>query len=151
MFLFSCLLFWSLVMVCVMLPLPSCCLCYWFLCSMCHVLIGCHIHCVMSPLVCSCHVFVISSHVLAFSSCCVLMLLPAVGESSLFMPSQVCLLSSLCQVKSSLSLFGCHHVNKLHLGSSLRSPSMDCSLQNTRPPPWTRQWISLDYAWGIVP
>ncbi len=58
MFLFSCLLFWSLVMVpvCVMLPLPSCPLCYWFPSSMCHVLIGCHVHCVMSPLVCSSHV-----------------------------------------------------------------------------------------------
>ncbi len=42
----------------------------------------------------------------------------------------------LCQVcvKSSLRLFGScldfgfHYVNKLHLGSSLRSPSVDCSL-----------------------
>ncbi len=45
-------------------------------------------------------VFVISSHVLAFSACRVLMLLPAVGESSPFMPCQVCLLSSLI-------MFGC--------------------------------------------
>ncbi len=25
--------------------------CYWFPCSMCHVLISCHVHCVMVPLV----------------------------------------------------------------------------------------------------
>ncbi len=55
-------------------------------------------------------VFVISSHVLAFSACRVLMLLPAVGESSPFMSCQVCLLSSLI-------MFGFHLLNKLHLGS----------------------------------
>ncbi len=41
-----------------------------------------------------------SSHVLAFVSGRVLMLHPAVGESSPFMPCQVCLWSSLFQVKS---------------------------------------------------
>ncbi len=58
MFLFFMYFILKLVMdlICVMIPLPSCRLCYWFLCSMCHVLIGCHVHCVMSSLVCSCHV-----------------------------------------------------------------------------------------------
>ncbi len=90
--------------VCVMLSLVLISPSYWFLCSMCHVPIGCYVHCVMSPiglfLSSVSSVFVISSHVLAFSSFHVLMLLPAVGESSPFMPCQVCLLLSLCQVKS---------------------------------------------------
>ncbi len=51
------------------------------------------------------------------------MLLPAVGESSPFMPCKVCFMSSL-------SMFGFHIVNKLHLGSSLHSPSVD-NVQNS--------------------
>ncbi len=47
------------------------------------------------------------------------MLLPAVGESSPFMLCQVC----LCL--ESVMTLGYHVVNKLHLGSSLRSPSVD--------------------------
>ncbi len=72
------------------------------------------------------------------------MLLPAVGESSLFHVESVQVKSS--QVKSSLFkssqvclsqvksvwMFGYHFVNKLLLGSSLCWPSVD-SLQNTRP------------------
>ncbi len=46
---------------------------------------------------------------------------------SLFKSSQV----KSSQVKSSLSLFGLHFVNKLHLGSSLHSPSVD-SLQEVK-------------------
>ncbi len=51
--------------------------CYWFPCSLCHILIGSLVHCVMFSLVDSCHVsslFAISSHVVAFVSCRVLML-----------------------------------------------------------------------------
>ncbi len=62
------------------------------------------------------------------------MLLPAVGESSPFMPCQVLSLvksvsSQVCLCLESVWIFGLHFVNKLHLGSSLRSPSVDCSLQ----------------------
>ncbi len=34
-------------------------LCYWFPCSLCHVLIGSLVHCVVFSLVCSCHVTLI--------------------------------------------------------------------------------------------
>ncbi len=86
-----------------MLPLPSYLLaigssviCVMFIVSCLHWFV----------LVMCLSVFVISSHVLAFSSCRVLMLLPAVGESSLFMPHLFQAKSVSCQVKSSLSLFG---------------------------------------------
>ncbi len=103
MFLFSCLLFWSLVIVsvCVMLPLPSCRLCYWFPCSMCSLVVlftffvSHWFVLVMWP-----SLLVISSHSLAFVSGRVLMLKHTVDESSLFMPCQVCLWSSLFEVKS---------------------------------------------------
>ncbi len=54
------------------------------------------------------------------------MLLPAFGESSLFHATSSLFHVESGQVKS--SLFGYHFVNKLHLGLSLRSPSVD-SLQ----------------------
>ncbi len=54
------------------------------------------------------------------------MLLPAVGESSPFMLCQVCVKSSqFCLCLESVWMLGYHVVNKLHLGSSLRSLSVD--------------------------
>ncbi len=49
------------------------------------------------------------------------MLLPAVGESSPFVPCQVCLCSSLSLFELCLDFT---FINKLHLGSSLHSPSV---------------------------
>ncbi len=53
------------------------------------------------------------------------MLLPAVGESSLFHATSSLFHVEFVQVKSVWIMFGYHFVNKLHLGSSLRSPSED--------------------------
>ncbi len=53
------------------------------------------------------------------------MLLPAVGESSLFHATSSLFHVESVQVKSVWIMFGYHFVNKLHLGSSLRSPSDD--------------------------
>ncbi len=55
-----------------------------------------------SVLVMCLSVFVISSHVLKFSSCHVLMLLPAVGEFSLFHATSSLFHVDSIQVKSSL-------------------------------------------------
>ncbi len=59
------------------------------------------------------------------------MLLPAVGESSLFQakPSQA-KSSQVCLCLDYVWMFGYYYVNKLHLGSSRRPPSVD-SLQDT--------------------
>ncbi len=53
------------------------------------------------------------------------MLLPAVGESSLFHATSSLFHVESGQVKSVWNMFGYNFVNKLHLGSSLRSPSVD--------------------------
>ncbi len=124
MFLFfmSFILYLVMVLVCVLLPLPSCLFA-----------IGSLVHCVMFSLVCSCHVthsVCISSYVIVLFrvvyKCCNLLLVSLVRSCFVkSVSSQVC-------CKSSLRLFGFHDVNELHLGSSLRSPSVDslhrCSL-----------------------
>ncbi len=87
------------------------------------------------------------------------MLLPAVGESSPFMPYQVCLLSSLCQVKSSQfksvfvwSLFGYldHLVNKLHLGSHMAPCSAISPCSRPTFAPCSRS-CSPSRAWPSIP
>ncbi len=134
MFLFFMSFILKLVMVvlCVLLPFPSCLHTDRLSCSLCHVLI-----------VCSCHVnhsvyykvaksLSCSSSCINIVTCCrwslgLFHVESVQVKSSLFKSSQVC----LSQIKS-VWMFGYHFVNKLHLGSSLCSPSVD-SLQNTRP------------------
>ncbi len=128
-FLFSCLLFWSLVMVpvCVMLPFPSCllaigssvqCVTFWLvMCLVSHWFVH-----VMWP-----SLFVVSSHVVA-------LFLVVYWSFNLLSVSLVCL-SMPSLFMSSLRLdyvlmFGLHFWNKLHLGSHYARLQWTESLQS---------------------